>query len=132
MGIKNEKKPNTFNDYSQNIDHVYENLENYNLTKKRRMLIVFDDMIADMESNKKLSPIVNELFLRGTKLDISLVFISQSYFKNPKTIRLNETHYFIVKIRNKRELQQIASSHSSDNDFKDFIRLLLKNYIHFQ
>ena len=96
------------------------------------MLIVFDDMIADMESNKKLSPIVNELFLRGTKLDISLVFISQSSFKNPKTIRLNETHYFIVKIRNKRELQQIASSHSSDNDFKDFIRLLLKNYIHFQ
>ena len=96
------------------------------------MLIVFDDMIADMESNKKLSPIVNELFLRGTKLDISLACISQSYFKNPKTIRLNETHYFIVKIRNKRELQQIASSHSSDNDFKDFIRLLLKNYIHFQ
>ena len=65
MGIKNEKKPNTFNDYSQNIDHVYENLENYNLTKKRRMLIVFDDMIADMESDKILIPIVTELFLRG-------------------------------------------------------------------
>ena len=67
-----------------------------------------------MESNKKLSPIVNELFLRGRKLNILLVFISQSYFKVPKTIRLNTTHYFIMKIPNKRELQQIASNHSSD------------------
>ena len=84
---------------------------------------MFDDMIADMESNKKLSPIVTELFLRGRKLNISLVFISQSYFKVPKTIRLNATHYFIMKIPNKRELQQIASNHSSDIDFKDFMKL---------
>ena len=80
-------------------------------------------MIADMESNKKLSPIVTELFLRGRKLNISLVFISQSYFKVPKTIRLNATHYFIMKIPNKRELQQIASNHSSDTEFKDFMKL---------
>ena len=80
-------------------------------------------MIADMESNKKLSPKVTELFLRGRKLNISLVFISQSYFKVPKTIRLNATHYFIMKIPNKRELQQIASNHSSDIDFKDFMKL---------
>ena len=65
-------------------------------------------MIADIEPNKKLSPIVTELLLRGTKFNISLVFISQSYFKVPKTIRLNATHYFIMKIPNKRELQQIA------------------------
>ena len=84
---------------------------------------MFDDMIADMESNKKLSPKVTELFLRGRKLNISLVFISQSYFKVPKTIRLNATHYFIMKIPNKRELQQIASNHSSDIDFKDFMKL---------
>ena len=60
------------------------------------MLIIIDDMIADMDSNKKLSPIVTELFLRGRKLNISLVFISQSYFKVPKTIRLNVTYYFIM------------------------------------
>ena len=80
-------------------------------------------MIADMESNKKLSLIVTELFLRGRKLTISLVFISQSYFKVPKTVSLNVTYYFIMKIPNKREFQQIASSHSPDIDFKDFMKL---------
>ena len=84
-------------------------------------------MIADMESNKKLSPKVTELFMRGRKLNISLVFISQYYLKVPETIRLNATHYFIMKIPNKRELQQIASNHSPDTDFKDFIKLY-KNY----
>ena len=87
------------------------------------MLIVFDNMTADIESNKKLSPIVTELFLRGWKLNNSLVFTSQSYFKVPKTIRLNPTHYFIMRIPNKRELQEIASNHSSDIDFKDFMKL---------
>ena len=75
-----------------------------------------------MESNKKLSPVITELFLRRRKLNISLVFISQSYFKVPNTLRLNPTHYFIMKITNKRELQQIGSNHSSDIDFKDFIK----------
>ena len=70
-------------------------------------------MIEDIESNNKLSPIVTELFLRGIKLNASLVFISQPYFKVPKTIRLNATHNFIMKIPNKRELQEIASNHSS-------------------
>ena len=76
-------------------------------------------MVADMESKKKLSPIVTELFLRGRKLNISLVSISQSYLKVPKTI----SDYFIMKIPNKRELQQIASNQSSDIDFKDFVKL---------
>ena len=76
-----------------------------------------------MKSNKKLSPIITELFLRERKLNISLVFISQSYFKVPKIIRLNTTHYFIMKIPNKTELQQIASNHSSDIDYRDFIKL---------
>ena len=75
VGIESLKNPKVFVDYSETIDDVYENLEDYNPTKKRRVLIVFDDMIADMESNKKLSPIVTELFLRGRKLNISLVFI---------------------------------------------------------
>ena len=89
--------------HSQTIDYVYENLEDYNPTKK---IIVLDDMIADMESNKNLSPKVTELFLRGRKLNISLFFISQSYFKVTKTLRLNARLHF--KIPNKRELQQIA------------------------
>ena len=109
--------------YSQAIDDVYEKLEDYNPTNKRRVLIVFDDMIADMESNKKFSLKVTRLFLRGRKLNISVAFISQSYFKVPKTIRLNATHYFIMKIHNERELQRIASNHSFDIDFKDFMKL---------
>ena len=84
-----------------------------------RVLIVFDDVIAAMESNEKLSPIVTELFLRRKKLNIWLVFISQSYFKVPNTIRLNATHYFVTKIPSKKELQELASIHSSDIDSKE-------------
>ena len=76
--IENLKNPKVFIYYSQTIDDVHENLQDYNPTKKRRVLIVFDDMIADIESDKKLSPIVTELFFRGRKFNISLVFISQS------------------------------------------------------
>ena len=87
------------------------------------MLIVFEDIIADMEANKKISPIVTELFLRGRNLKISLVFISQSYFKVPNTIRLKATHYFVMNIPDKRQLQQIASNHSPGVEFKDFMKL---------
>ena len=80
-------------------------------------------MIVDMEANKKLSPIVTELFLRERKLNFSLVFISQCYFKVPKTIRLNATHYFIMKTPNKREPQQIVSNHLSDIEFQDLMKL---------
>ena len=87
---------------------------------EKKILIVFDDMIADMIHNKKLDSIVTELFIRGRKLNISLVFITQSYFKVPKDVRLNTSHFFIAKIPNKRELQQIAINHSSDINTKDF------------
>ena len=103
--------------------YVYKNIEDYNLGRERTFLIVFDDMIADMINNKKLNPIVPQLFIRGTKLNISIVFITKSYFKVPKDVRLNSTHFFIMKILNKRELQQIALSHSSDIDFKDFMKI---------
>ena len=96
VGSENSKNPKAFINYSQTIDNVYENFEDFNPTKKSRVLIIIDDMIADMESNKKLSPIVTELFLRGRKFNISLAFMSLSYFKVPKTIRLNVTHYFII------------------------------------
>ena len=79
-----------------------------------------------MISNQKLVPIVTELFIRGRKLGIFLIFITQSYFAVPKYIRLNSTHYFIMKIPNKRELQQIAFNHSSDIDCKDLINLYKK------
>ena len=97
VGIENLKTLKAFIDYSQTVDDVYKNLEDYTPTKKRRVIILFDHMIADMESNKKLNPIVTELFLRGRKLNILLVFISQSYFKVRKTIRLNETHFLSLK-----------------------------------
>ena len=89
VGIANLKKASI--DFSQTIDDVYKNLQDYN-PKERRVLTVFDDMIVDMKSNEKLSPIVTDLFFRGIKLNISLVFISQPYFKMPKTIKLNGTH----------------------------------------
>ena len=105
------------------IDDVYENLEDYNPAKKIQVLIVLDNIIEDVESNTKLSPVVTELFLRAIKFTVLHVFISQSYFKLPKTIRLNATHYCIMKIPNKRTLQRIASNHSSEVDFKDFMKL---------
>ena len=85
----------------------FKNIEKYNLGKKCKILIIFDDMIADMTSNKKLNPIVTELFIRGRNLNIS-IFFKQSYFKVPKKARLNTMHFFITKIPNKKELQQIA------------------------
>ena len=77
-------------------------------------------------SNNKLNPIVTDLFIRGRKLNISIVFITQLYFKVPKDVRLNSTHFFIMKILNKRELQQIALKHSSDIDIKDFMNIYKK------
>ena len=91
-------------DYLNDMQDVYRSIENYNPNKKRRVLIVFDDMIADMVNNKKLNPIVTELCIRGRKLNISIVFITQSYFKVPKEVRLNTTHFFNMKIPNEREL----------------------------
>ena len=108
------------------MNDIYKNIEDYNPNKKRKILIVFDDMIADMLSNKKINPIVTELFIRDRKLNISIVFITQSYFAVPKNIRLNSTHYFIMKISSKRELQQISFNHSSDIDFQDFMNLYKK------
>ena len=108
------------------MQDVYKNIEDYNPIKKRKILIVFDDMIADMINNKKLNPTVTELFIRGRKLNISFIFITQSYFKVPKDVRLNSTHFFIMKIPNKREPQQIAINHSSDIDFKDFMKIYKK------
>ena len=111
---------------SNDMQDVYKNIEDYNSRKNRKVLIVFDDMIADIIDNKKLNPIVTELFIRGRKRNISIVFITQSYFKVPKDVRLNSTHFFIVKISNKRELQRIALNHSSDIVSKGFMKIFKK------
>ena len=116
------------------MDDIYKNIEEYNPNKKWKILIVFDDMIADMLRNNKLNPLVTELFIRGKKLNISLVFITQFYFDDPNNFRLNSTRYFVVEIPNKRELQQITFNHLSDIDFQDLMNLyenVLQNYIRF-
>ena len=123
VGINRLNDPKAFIEYFNDMHKVYKNIDNYNPDKENKILIVFDDMIADMINNKKLNSIVTELFIRGRKLNISLVFITQSYFKVPKDVRLNTTHFFILKISNKRELQQIAISHSSDINTGDFIEI---------
>ena len=84
------------------MHEVYKNINDYNIDKDRKILIVFDNMIADVIKNKKLNSIVTELFIRGRKINISFVFITQSYFKVPKDVRLNTTHFFISEVPNKR------------------------------
>ena len=126
VGLDHFKDPRAFKEYSNDMHDIYKNIEEYNLGKKRKMLIVFDDMIAEMINDEKLNPVVTELLIRGRKLNIYIVFITQPYFKVPKDVRLNSTHFLIKKILNKRELQQIALNHSSDVDFKDFMKIYKK------
>ena len=126
VGLNHFNDPKAFMEYSNDMQDVHKNIEDYNPIKKRKVLIIFDDMIADMINNNKLNPIVTELFITGRKLNISIVFITQSYFKVPKDVRLNSTHFFIMKIPNKTELRQIALNHSSDIDFKDFMNIYKK------
>ena len=95
VGIDHFNDPKTFIEYSNDMHDVYKNIDEYNPDKENKILIVFDDMIAGMINNKKLNSIVNEVFIRGRKLNISLVFITQSCFKVPKDVRLNTTHFFI-------------------------------------
>ena len=123
VGIKYINDSNAFTEYSNTMDDVYNNIDNYNPNRKRKILIVFDDMIADITTNGKFQAIIKELFIRCRKLNISLVFITQSYFSVPKDVRLNSTHYLIMKIYNKRELQQIAINYSADMDYKVFLKI---------
>ena len=106
-GINHYNNTNAFTERSNAMDDVYENIDDYNLSRKRKRkkLVIFDDMIADIMTNKKIQAIIKELFIRCRKLNISLVFITQSYFSVPKDARLNSTHYLIMKINNRRKLQ---------------------------
>ena len=95
-------------------------------TKKRKMFLVSDDMIVGLVTNTKIPAINKELFLRCRKLNISLVFITQSYFPVPKDLTFNSTHYLIMKINNNRALQTIAINHSADIDYNDFMEIYRK------
>ena len=122
-GIKHLNDSKAFIECSDTMNDVYENIDNYNLKIKIKILIVFDDMIADIMINKKFQSIIKELFIRCRKLNISLVFITQSYFSVSKDVRLNSTHYLIMKISNRKELQNIAINHSADIDYNDFFKI---------
>ena len=126
VGLNHYDDPKAFMEYSNDRQDVYKNIGDYNPRKNRKVLIVFDDMIADMINTENLNPIVTELFIRGRKLNISIVFITQLHFKVPEDVRLNSTHFVIMNIPNKRELQQTALNHSSDIDFKDFMKIFKK------
>ena len=125
-GINHLNDLKTFIEHSKCMDDVYNNINDYNPNRNRKILIVFDDMIADIMTNKKFEAIIKEIFIRCRKLNISLVFITESYFTVPKEVRLNSTHYLIMKIHNKKELQQIHINHSADIDFKDFMKIYRK------
>ena len=126
VGINHLNDPKAFIEYSNDMHKFYKNIDKYSPNKENKELIGFDDMIADMIRNKNLNFIVTELFIRCRKLNVSLVFISQSYLKVPKHVRLNTSHFFIMKIQDKTELQHIAINHSSDTNTKDFIEIYRK------
>ena len=105
------------------MNDLYNNIDAYNPKRKRKILIVFDDMIADIMNNKKFQAIIKELFIRCRELNIPHIFITQPHFSIPKEARLNSTHYLIMKINNRKDLQQIAIDHSADINYKDFLKI---------
>ena len=118
--LKHQNDSKDFTEYLNDMDYVYNNTEEkYKPNKKSKILIVFD--MINMLSNKKFNLIVTEVFFRGRKLNISYAFISCA-----KNIRLNSMHYFIIKILNKRELQQMPFNHSSDIDSGNFVNIYKK------
>ena len=123
VGIKNLNYPYAFMEYFNDMNDVLENINNYNKNRDKKVLIIFDDMIADIMRSEKFKAIIKELFIRCRKLNISIVFITQSYFRTPKEARLNSTHHILMKISNKKELKRIAEENSGHLDFKDFLKI---------
>ena len=105
------------------MNDVYDDISNYNKNRDKKVLIVFDHMIAGIEYIKNFKKMIEELFYRGRKLNISIVFITQSYFRALKDARLNITHYLLMKIGNKKELKSIAEEKLGNVDYKDFLRM---------
>ena len=122
-GIKNLIDPNAFIEYSDDMNDVLDDINNHNKNRDKKVLIVFDDMIADIEYNKNFKRIIKELFYRAHKINVLIVFITQSYFKALKDARLNSTHYILMRIGNKKELKRIAEGKSCHLDYKDFLKM---------
>ena len=129
--IKNLNDPSAFIEYSNTMDDVYANIDGYNPRRKRKILILFDDMIADIMTNKKFQAIIKELFIRCRKVNTYLVFITQFFFRVPKDVRLNPAHYLIMKIHNTRELKQIAIDHSVHIEYKGLQKLYKRTLFFF-
>ena len=122
-GIKNLNDPHAFIEYSNDMNDVLEDINNYNKNRDKEVLIIFDDMIVDIMRSEQFKVIVKEIFIRCRKLNISIVFITQSYFRTPEDARLNSTHYILMKIGNKKELKSIAEENSGHLDVKDFLKI---------
>ena len=122
-GIKNLNDPHAFVEYSDDMDDVLDDINNYNKNRDKKVLIVFDDMIGDIEYNKNFKRIIKELFYRARKINVSIVFVTQSYFRALKDARLNSTHYILTKIDNKKELKRIAEEKSGHLNYKDFLKI---------
>ena len=105
------------------MNDVLDDTNGYNKNRDKKVLIVFDDMIADIEYNKNFKRIIKELFYRARKINVSIVFITQSYFNTLKDARLNNTHYILMRIGNKKELKRIAEEKSGHLDYKDFLKM---------
>ena len=122
-GIKNVNNPHAFIEYSDDMNDVLDDINTYNKNRDKKVLMVFDDMIADIEYNKSFKRIIKELFYREHKINVSIVFITQSYFRALKDARFNSTHYILMKIGNKKELKRIAEEKSDHLDYKDFLKM---------
>ena len=131
-GIRILDDPNVFIEYSNTMVGVYSNIDDCNPRRKRKMLIAFDNVISDITINQKFQATIKELFIRCRKLNKSLIFITKSYFRVSKDIRLNSSKYLIMKIHNRRELQQIALDHSADIDYKDLQKFYKRNLFFFE
>ena len=122
-GIKNLNDSHAFIEYSDDMDDVLDDINNYNKNRDKKVLIVSEDMIADIEYNKKFKRIIKELFYRARKIHVSIIFIMESYFRALKDARLNSTYYILMKIGNEKELKRIAEEKSGHLDYKDFLKI---------
>ena len=122
-GIKKLNDRHPFIEYSNDMNDVLDDINNYNKNRDKKVLIILDDMIADIMRSEKFKAIVKEIFIRCRKLNISIVFITKSYFRSPKDSRLNSAQYILMKIGNKKELKSIAEENSGHLDFKDFLKI---------
>ena len=122
-GIKSLNDPNAFIEYSDDMNDVLDDINDYNKNRDKKVLIVFDDMIADIEYNKNFKRIIKELFYRARKINVSIVFITQSCFRTLKDARLNSTHNILMRIGNKNELKRIAEEKSGHLDYTEFFKM---------